>query len=377
MCTSYDVIVIGAGSMGMSAGYYLAKRGAKTLLIDAFDPPHNNGSHNGDTRLIRHAYPGGAIYTELALRSHELWNELEAESGEKLLVASGVLNLAAPDIISFAEKLGSAAAFGVETEYLKADEIRKRWPGVQLPEFYEGLYEPNAGYLLSERCVAAYRNQAIAAGAELLINTRTTKLEKDGEGVAVYTDKGDVYRAGKVIVSAGAWFKTVEPFLTLPIQPIRKTVGWFQAEESLFDESVFPGFTLSTSNGGYYGFPSSGGSGLKIGRHDTGVLWQPGEEFQPFGSYTEDEADIRQALESFMPKAAGKLLRGAVCKYEFSPDEDFIIDFHPELSNVVIAGGFSGHGFKFASSVGELLADLALKGSTTRDIGIFSLSRFR
>ncbi|WP_272945295.1 N-methyl-L-tryptophan oxidase [Paenibacillus gorillae] len=374
--SSYDVIVVGAGSMGMSAGYHLASRGARTLLIDAFDPPHSNGSHHGEPRLIRHAYSGGAIYTELALRSHELWNELEDASGEKLLVQSGVINMASPGVYSLEDKRDSSAAFKVEVEYLDADEIQKRWPGIQLPEHYQGLYEPNAGYLFSERCVAAYRKQALAAGAELLVNTIIRHIEADGEGVAVHTP-GGIIRAGKVIVSAGAWFKTLEPFITLPIRPVRKTVGWFESAEPLFNESVFPGFTLGTENGGYYGFPSIGGAGVKIGRHDTGVPWLPGEDVKPFGSYPEDEGDIRQALETFMPQAAGKLLRGAVCKYEFTPDEDFIIDVHPEQPNVWLAGGFSGHGFKFSSAVGELLADLAWDGSTKRDIGLFSLARFQ
>lgn len=377
MSTAYDVIVVGAGSMGMSAGYHLAKRGVRTLLIDAFDPPHTEGSHHGEPRLIRHAYHGGAVYTELALRAHELWNELEELSGESLLVQAGVVNMAPASLFSQGSKLSNSAAFKLEVEQLDAREIQKRWPGIVLPEDYQALYEPNAGYLYSERCVAAYRRQALEAGAELLVNTPVERVEIEGEGIAVHTRNG-VIRGAKVILSAGAWFKTLEPFVELPIKPVRKVVGWFQSAEPLYAAGSFPGFTLGTSTGaGFYGFPSIGGAGLKIGRHDTGVPWLPGEEVQPFGAYPEDEADIRSALEAFMPQAAGKLLKGVVCKYEHTPDEDFIIDVHPEHPNVLLAGGFSGHGFKFASAVGELLANLAVTGSTKFDIGLFSLSRFK
>ncbi len=168
----------------------------------------------------------------------------------------------------------------------------------------------------------------------------------------------------------------LQSFLSLPIRSVRKVVGWFETADSTFASSVFPGFTIGTKNGGFYGFPSIDGAGVKIGRHDGGVPWEPGKTLAPFGAYPEDEEDLRQALESYLPGAAGKLLRGAVCKYELTPDEDFIIDHHLLYQNVVIAGGFSGHGFKFASAIGEVLADLALNGKTSRDISSFRLSRF-
>ncbi|WP_433946775.1 N-methyl-L-tryptophan oxidase [Paenibacillus sp. SN-8-1] len=375
MRTSYDVIVVGAGSMGMSAGAHLAKRGVNTLLIDAFDPPHQEGSHHGDTRLIRHAYHGGPAYINMAIRAHQLWNELEEETDETLLVQSGVLNMSSPAVYSYKTRLEESISLGLPVEYLDADEIRKRWPGIVVPEDYMALYEPQAGYLYSERCISAYRRSAAEAGAELLANTRVERLEASPQGVTVYTSKG-IFHAGQVILSAGAWFKTLEPFLSLKIKPVRKVVGWFQPSNAQFDAGRFPGFTLNTPEGGFYGFPSLDGAGLKIGRHDGGLPWNPGEPIAPFGSCEEDERDLRRALENYMPEAAGALNRGLVCKYELTPDEDFIIDRHPVHSNVLIAGGFSGHGFKFASVVGEILADLVTRGAASLDIGLFSISRF-
>ena len=375
MPTSYDVIVIGAGSMGMSAGYHLAKNKVKVLLIDKFDPPHAAGSHHGETRLIRHAYTGSSTYTAMALRSDRLWKELEEASGQRLLVRSGVLNMGAAESLHMGSKLKSTAAFGLKVDQLDADEIRKRWPGVNPPDSYIGLYEQEAGFLYSEACVRAYRQQALAAGARLLVNTPVTSIKLGKSGVTVQTLDG-AYHADQLILSAGAWFSKLNAIIQLPIRSVRKAVAWFKSDESLYDSARFPGFTFGAENGGFYGFPSIDGSGVKIGRHDAGQPWKPGHPFEPFGHYAEDERDLRQALEAFLPQAAGQVLRGAVCKYELTPDEHFIIDRHPEHDHVLVAGGFSGHGFKFASVVGEILSDLSRVGITEQDIAPFALSRF-
>lgn len=371
----YDVIVVGAGSIGMSAGYHLAARGLRTLLIDAFDPPHTGGSHHGEPRLIRHVYDGGAHYVRLALRADALWRELEDRTGEKLLERSGVLNVSDPDVHSFDGRFAYAAQEGVRYETLDAKEISRRWSGWTVPDHFSGLYEPDAGYLFSERCVAAYRREALAAGAELLTDTAVLGIEARKGGLAVKTSRGE-FAAGKVIVSAGAWFKSLEPSVKLPIRAVRKVVGWFEADERLYGAGHLPGFTFGGPSGGYYGFPSIGGAGVKIGRHDGGRPWQPGERFEPFGAYPEDEADLRAALREFLPGAEGRLLHGAACKYELSPDDQFIIDAHPELPGVLLAGGFSGHGFKFASAIGEALSEWTQSGIPPQDLLPFSLSRF-
>ncbi|MFC5653843.1 N-methyl-L-tryptophan oxidase [Paenibacillus solisilvae] len=375
MTKSYDVIVVGAGSMGMSAGYELARRGMKTLLIDAFDPPHPHGSHHGEPRLIRHAYSGGEAYVRMALRADERWLELEKLTGEKLLERSGVLNMADPAVYSYEVRREAASSFGVQVEWLSGQEIHKRWPNLTLPDHYRGMYEPDAGFLYSEKCVAAYKRLALEAGADWLPHTFVTGIKPEQGSVKVETE-GETFAAGHVILSAGAWFKTLEPFITLPIRTIRKVVGWFETADDSFHSDVFPGFTLGGQDGVYYGFPSIDGAGVKIGRHDTGPDWKPGEIPAPFGAYPEDENDLRRVLENFMPGAAGKLLRSAVCKYEHTPDDDFIIDFHPQHPNVLLVGGFSGHGFKFASVVGEISADLIEHRKSGQDLQLFAVSRF-
>ncbi|WP_367272686.1 N-methyl-L-tryptophan oxidase [Paenibacillus tritici] len=371
----YDVIIVGAGSMGMSTGYHLARRGVKTLLIDAFDPPHTEGSHHGDTRLIRHAYSGDPAYIDLALRAQVLWEEAEAESGLELLVPSGVLNLADSGVYSFSGRLAEAHKRKVRAEQLDAEEIRRRWPALNLPESFEAMYEPDAGYLYSERCITAYRQLALAHGAELLTNTPVQHVTAREGSVTVHTKHGD-YHGAAAVLSAGAWFHSLSPFISLPIKTVRKVVGWFGSTPD-FDAGRFPGFTLGSEEGGFYGFPGMGGAGLKIGRHDTGEEWKPGEPLAQFGSLESDEGDLRRVLEAYMPGAAGRLLKGSVCKYEHTPDEDFIIDRHPDYRHVLLAGGFSGHGFKFSSVVGEILADLAVQGHTRQNIAPFALSRFK
>lgn len=361
--------------MGMSAGYELAARGLKTLLVDAFDPPHGMGSHHGEPRLIRHAYHGGDPYVSMALRADERWQQLEQLSGEKLLERSGVLNIADTGFYNYEDRIADARSHGITVELLQAEEITRRYKGIRLPDSYLAMYEPNAGYLYSEKCVAAYKQQAAAAGADLLLNSFVTEIIPGPSSVTVRT-KADTFAASQVIVTIGAWFKMLSPFVSLPIRAVRKVVAWFETEPRTFDAGVFPGFTFGGADGGYYGFPSIGGAGIKIGRHDEGVLWSPGEEPAPFGAYHADEADLRRALESFVPGAAGRLLRSAVCKYEMTPDEDFIIDTHPEHSNVLLAGGFSGHGFKFSSVVGEILADKIEHKETKYDLSIFSINRF-
>ncbi|MBB3151038.1 N-methyl-L-tryptophan oxidase [Paenibacillus endophyticus] len=372
---SYDVIVVGAGSMGMSAGYELAARGAKPLLIDAFNPPHNMGSHHGEPRLIRHAYHGGDTYVKMALRADEKWLALERATGEKLLERSGVLNMAETSFYDYKGRLGDAMRNGVQVELLQADEINRRFPGIRLDDSFQGMYEPNAGYLYSEKCIAAYKQQALLAGAELLVDTFVTDIRADEGGVTVYT-REEAYTASQVVITVGAWFHMLSNHVKLPIRAVRKVVGWFETSSTAFDAGTFPGFTWGGALGGYYGFPSISGAGIKIGRHDTGVEWLPGEPIAPFGAYPEDEDDLRRALHAFVPGAAGKLLQSAVCKYEFTPDEDFIIDAHPEHPNVLLAGGFSGHGFKFASVIGEILANKLEKKQTGYDLRIFELSRF-
>lgn len=372
----FDVIVVGAGSVGMAAGYELAKKGVRTLLIDAFDPPHTMGSHHGDTRIIRHAYGEGVQYVPLALRAQELWEELSGLSGKTLFARTGVLGAGPLGSPFLAEMQVSAKQFSLPLEVMSAEEINRRWDGMNLPDNFYGCYETNAGVLYSERCITAYRELATSLGAVLLTHTRVTDVQVETDHVTVTTDQGS-YRGEKLLLSAGAWNPALLKSLglQLPLVPTRKTVAWFAADEQLYSSEKFPAFVFELEDSIYYGFPSIDQTGVKIGRHDGGHPIDPDQLDRTFGTYPSDEGDVRSFLETYMPQAAGPLQQGRVCIYTLTPDEHFVIDHHPEHEHVIITAGFSGHGFKFASAIGEAASQLLTDGKSTHDLSLFALNR--
>lgn len=374
MSKSYGVIIIGAGTMGMASGYYLSKQGISTLMIDAFDPPHSYGSHLGDTRIIRHAYGESREYVPLALRSQELWCELEKDTNSLLFEQTGVLGIGAEGSPFIQEEIESASQYSLSLEIYQADEIQTRWPGITLPEGYVGCFEPASGILYSEAGIKAYRKAALAHGAKLVINSPVKNIDIHKDGVTIQTAY-ETFHAEKLILSAGAWTTKLLPTLNQAIIPIRKAIAWFECDESLFNHKQLPAFTFDLDDRTYYGFPSIYGSGVKVGRHDAGQVIDPDQVNREFGCYPEDEGDLRHLLSSFMPKAAGKIKQGKICMYSKTPDEHFILDHYPNHEHVFIAAGFSGHGFKFASVVGEILCELVTQGKTRHDISLFSIHR--
>ncbi|SDI60583.1 N-methyl-L-tryptophan oxidase [Natribacillus halophilus] len=376
MSSDYDVVVVGAGSMGMAAGYYLSRQGAKTLLIDAFDPPHSQGSHHGETRIIRHAYGEGREYVPLAIRAQTLWNDLQEEADETIFEKTGVLGFGPEGSAFIDEAIASSREYSLSLDLLDADEINKRWPGIQLPKGYKGCFEPDSGVLYSENCIRAYRQLAEKHNATLLTNTPVLNIETYDNGVSVQTDH-ETFTAKKIVISAGPWSGKVLANLGLdiPLQPTRQTVTWFDSDPSLYESDAFPAFFVDVPSGVYYGFPSFDGCGVKLGRFDTGQKTEPAYVNREYGIFPEDEGDVREFLETYMPEAAGKSNRGRACIFTRTPDEHFVVDLHPQHSHIVIAAGFSGHGFKFASVIGEVLSQLALDGHTEHDISKFSITR--
>ena len=373
----YDVMVVGAGSMGMAAGYFLSKSGKRTLLIDSFNPPHNKGSHHGDTRIIRYAYAEGEEYVPLVLRAKELWNDLEKATGRLLFLQTGVLNVGQEKSDFIQNIITSSKTYSLPLEVIDSKEIRKRWPGISLPDEYIGCFESAAGVLKSEDCIDAYRELAVEEGATIVTNSRVKDMSVHDNGVTIKTDK-ETFTADSLVVTAGAWAGSLlsELGLQLPLSPVRKTFAWFEADDNLYHHKEFPAFSFETGIGLYYGFPSINGSGLKVGRHDGGNAINPDELIPGFGERAEDEGDLIQFLHTFMP---GKkpLKYGKTCIYTLTPDEKFVIDLHPNYAHVAIAAGFSGHGFKFSSAVGQVLSQLIISGKSEIDISPFSIGRLK
>ncbi len=372
----YDVIIVGAGSMGMAAGYYLSRTDQNILLLDAHNPPHDQASHHGETRIIRHAYGEGEAYVPLALAAQRLWYELEQISGRSLFLNTGVLNAGHRSSRSMQTIIRSAAQYDLPLEVLTADEMRTRWSGLTMPDEYIGCFEPTSGVLKCEDCIEAYRDLAVANGVDIRTNAKVTTLTAHAHGVDV-TVGTDTYSADALIVAAGAWSGPLleQTGLSLPLRPVRKTFAWFEAAEKVFNDAVFPAFAFDTPAGYYYGFPNIAQAGLKIGRHDGGIPVDPNQPRRPFGQETGDLADLQQFTNTFLP-SIDTLAHGKTCLYTMTPDEDFIIDLHPDYPHIAIAAGFSGHGFKFSSLVGKVLSELIMERSTTEPIGPFAIKRF-
>ena len=375
--SQYDVIIIGAGSMGMSAGYQLAKLNQKVLMIDAHNPPHLYGSHGGHTRLIRHALE--ECYLPLSLRSQEMWNSIHETAEEIIFRKTGVVTFGYPESEVVQIAMEALKTNQLEGEiFISGDEINQRFKGLNLPSDYIGVFEPNAGVIDAIAAIRFLKNQALALGAELLVHTKVDAIDVIDSSCVRVMAGGQEFEARKVIVTAGAHTQK----LLLPLgkkiknQVSRRTVAWFESDEDLYSDEVFPGFIGKVADGYHcYGFPSINNSGVKIGAHNFGQDLDVEEVNFDFGAYEEDESVVRYFLDRYMPEANGRLIKGAACMYQMTPDEHFIIDFHPDYPNVLIAAGFSGHGFKFVPVVGEILAQLVDKGQTEHNINQFSLQR--
>ncbi|WP_138420573.1 N-methyl-L-tryptophan oxidase [Aquibacillus sediminis] len=373
----YEVIIVGAGTMGMAAGSYLAKQGKCVLLIDSHNPPHAEGSHHGETRIIRHAYGEGENYVKMALRAQELWHELQVQSDEDIFIPTGVINIGQPDSTFIQNVISSAETHSLNVEKLTKEEINQRWTGFQVPEGYIGCYEVDSGVLMSENCISAFRKQAEAHGAVLKVNASVTNISIFENSVEVKAGD-ESFTAASLIMTPGAGTRKLLPLvdLDLPLQELRNTFSWFETDEHIYQSSTFPAFSFKLPNETYYGFPSIEQAGVKIGRHDGGIPRDMNKALEPFGTYDQDKQDVPNFANRCMPNV-GPHKMGKACTYTDTPDGDFIIDKHPNHEHVVIACGFSGHGFKFGSVVGEILSQLVTGNKEPKlDIRPFSIKRF-
>lgn len=368
----YDFIIIGSGSCGAAAGYYAYNAGLSVLMIDNAHPPHNKGSHHGDTRLMRHAYGEGEKYVPLVLRAQTLWDELQTHTDIPIFQRTGVINMGPADSDFLANMRQSAAQWDIDLEALDAQALKMRWPQLCMPDNYQALYEPSAGVLKSENAVKTYIHLAREAGCAQLFNCPVTRVMSHTSGIQVDTAEG-TFTASRVLISAGTWVTRLFP--QLPVTPVRKVFAWFQADGRYSAENHFPAFTGESSNGDqFYGFPANDNA-LKIGKHNGGQRISTPDERVEFGQSDGDGSECFRFLRDYLPGIGG-CLYGAACTYDNSPDEDFIIDTLPENPDIMVITGLSGHGFKFASVLGEIAALFAQGKTSTFDLTPFRLARF-
>ncbi|BDH46315.1 N-methyl-L-tryptophan oxidase [Salmonella enterica subsp. enterica serovar Choleraesuis] len=369
----YDLIIVGSGSIGAACGYYAARAGMKVLMIDKGHPPHDQGSHHGQTRLIRHAYGEGEKYVPLVLRAQKLWDELQTQTDEPIFQRTGVLNIGPADSTFLANVESSAAQWGLPLEKLNREELLARWPQMGLPEGFIGLFEPNSGVLRSDEAVKTWIKLAEQAGCGQLFNCPVSAIESSAEGVEVETADGR-YHGSHLLLSAGTWAKELVP--ELPITPVRKVFIWHQADGRYARDNKFPAFTGELADGSqYYGFPAENDE-LKIGRHDGGQPITSPEERKPFGAIASDGAEAFRFLRQCLP-GVGVCMHGAACTYDNSPDEDFIIDTVDTAGRILAIAGLSGHGFKFAPALAEIACQFARGEESEFDLTPFRLARFK
>jgi sarcosine oxidase len=373
--TSFDVIVVGAGGMGSASAFHLARRGKRVLCLERFDIPHSMGSSHGINRIIRLAYYEDPSYVPLLRRAYELWRELETESDEQLLYITGSVDASAPDGEVFLGSLRSCEIHDIPHEVLKSSELSDRFPGYALPPEHVALYQRDGGFVLSERCIVRHVEGAQAAGAVVHARERAIGWESTTSGLRLTTDRG-AYEADRLVVAAGAWMDSLPTGLQALLAPERQVLAWFQpVEPALFQIDRFPVFNLTVEEGRYYGFPVFGIPGFKVGRYH-----HLGEEVDPDAMEQEprleDEQILREFVARYFPAANGPVMTLKPCLFTNAPDEHFIIDTHPDCPEVLLISPCSGHGFKFCSVIGEIVADLVIDGTTGHDISLFSLSRF-
>ncbi len=372
--TSADVIVLGLGGMGSATAAHLARRGATVIGFDAFEPGHANGSSHGETRIIRKAYFESPDYVPMLERAYQLWHDLEAESGQELLTINGALNIGSAESGFVTGAARSAREFGLNVEELDASDVRKRFPGFQLPENLVALFDPEGGFLRPERCTAAHLESAHQHGATLRFNEPVLEWGSDGDSVFVRTATERI-TAGKLVITAGPWSKNVIAGWDAPLVVWRiVNVHFGSTAAQRFAPENCPVFLMEVPEGHYYGFPALPGQGVKIGRHDIGAVTTPDTIDR---EVRENEiVMLRNVLDTYMPGASGPVLRTLTCMYTNTPDHHFVLDHHPAHDNVVVGCGFSGHGFKFASVIGEILSQLALDSESQLDIGFLATGRF-
>ena len=337
----YDVIVLGVGGMGSATVYELASRGLRVLGLERFDIPHSFGSSHGVTRIIRMAYFEDPSYVPLLRRSYERWRELESVSGERLLYITGSVDTGSEEGKVFTGSLRSCQEHGLPHEALTSSELTRRFPGCRFPEDWMSVYQPDGGFVLSERCIVNHVFAALERGGEVRAREMVLEWSSAGDIVRVETTRGS-YKAGALVITAGAWAGPLMPALDHLLVPERQVMGWFQPlRPELFAPDKCPVVIGEFEEGNYYSFPTFGVPGFKIGKFHH-LNESTTAESLDRDCRDEDEAVLRQAVARYFPDANGPTMALTTCMFTNTPDEHFIIDALPGFPNVFVAAGFSG-----------------------------------
>ena len=376
----YDAIVIGVGGMGSATVYHLARAGCRVLGLEQFGVPHAFGSSHGSTRIIRLAYSEGPEYVPLLRAAYRYWRELEEVSGESILQVTGGLDVGPEGSWTIEGSRQSCREHDLAFEELDGAEVNRRFPGYRLPASMRAVYQPDGGYLRSEDAIRAYAAAARALGAVISTGARVLGWERGPGRLRVRTASA-VYETRRLVVTAGPWVGGLLPELRRMCRPERQVMLWTAPLRAVaFEPERFPVFNLEAPSGmeapsgRYYGFPDDRGEGFKIGKyyHLRQSVSDPDRLDRQ--CHPEDEAVLREGIAAWFPEADGATRRMAACMFTNTPDTDFVLDRCGGADDVFVAAGFSGHGFKFCSVVGRVMAELCLGRSPSWDIGRFRLT---
>ena len=369
----YDVAVIGLGSMGSAVLARCTMRGVRAVGIEQYALGHDLGAGSGKTRIIRKAYFEDAAYVPLLLRAYELWRDVERRTGTTLMQLTGLLLAGDERSEVVTGSQAAAKAYELPLQMLSAAEMRERYPHLRVRDGEVGAFEPDGGVLFPEAAVGAHLALAKSHGATTIEHATMTSWEA-GDGVRLGLSNGSLVEASSAVFTLGPWFAPEMERLGIPLVVQRNVQLWFSSGTTEWDAAHFPAFLIDRPEQPLlYGFPDLG-EGVKAAFHASGEATSPQALRRDAG---DDDVDpVARALEAWMPGAARKLVAAKVCMYSLTPDRNFVVGLHPRHPNVVVCGGFSGHGFKFASVIGEICAQLALDGATPHNVGFLSPDRF-
>jgi sarcosine oxidase len=362
--------------MGSAILATCARRGKAVIGLEQFKRGHDFGASSGKTRMIRKAYFEDPAYVPLLRRTYELWRELERETNEEILRITGVLMVGREESEIISGSRRSASEHGLPIDVLSKAEISARYPNLRTHEGEIGVFEPEGGVLKPERAIEAQLNVASAHGAEMQFGVALKNWRATRDGFEILLADETRISARVLVLSLGPWFKTTLESLGVPMRVQRNVQAWFTSRMAEYEVGRFPAFLVDRKEfpAPIYGFPDFG-DGIKAAFHGAGDLIDA-EHCDREIDHERDIAPLAELLEEWMPGAFGPLREAKTCMYSLTPDEHFVIDRHPEHANLILCGGFSGHGFKFAPVVGEIGADLGLKGGTFHPIDFLSLRRF-
>lgn len=377
MNTDFEFAIIGGGGMGSTTAYYLAREKKSVIVFEQFDIGHNRGASHGENRIIRYSYEH-RDYVKLAKEAYRLWHEAEVELKRPLVKSTGGLDLGCPGNTDFDHCIDCMRSEGVSCEVLDHIELGERFPQFKVETTTRGLFQKDGGYVQPDVSVPAFLKLAESHGAAIKSNTTIEKINLRDDAVEI-SSQGASWKVKKLILTAGPW---AGPLLqsvgfALPLKVTLEQYAFFVPENSEeFNESHFPVFFTYLAPGqiDLYGFPHFNGLGVKVGEHRAGEITTAATRSMSPDTFKLNRLQTR--VRDLLPGLSGAITKSATCLYTNTPDTHFLIDFLPGHEHVIVAAGFSGHGFKFIPIVGKILVDLATTGRTAHPVGLFRFNRF-